>query len=65
MDILLRFLVQALDTVDGTKGTAEFYTEAALHYEIERQEKALNKKTLKARAKLETLREDEEFDDSL
>ena len=65
MDLLLRFLVQALDTVDGNRGTAEFFTQASLHYEIERQEQEMNKKTLKARAKLEPLRDDEEFDDSL
>lgn len=34
MDILVRFLVQALNTTDGRRGTAEFYTDAAKHYEI-------------------------------
>ena len=64
MDILIRFLVQALDTVDGRKGTASFYTEASIHYEIERQEKKRNKKVLKRRSQFE-MESDEEYDDSL
>jgi hypothetical protein len=66
MDILIRFLIQALDTVDGRRGTADFYTQASLHYEIERQEKRMNKRTLKRRAKIleaGPLASDEEFDE--
>lgn len=68
MDILIRFLIQALDTMDGRKGTADFYTQASIHYEIERQEYRINKRRLKQRAKiLESgpLADDEEFDEYL
>ena len=44
MTLLLRFLVTALNTVDGIRDSAEWYVKAALHYEIERQEKRLNRK---------------------
>ena len=66
MDQLLGFLVQKMQTIDGKKGTAKFYIEAAVKYEIERREKLYNKKILKIRKKLEPLmKDDEEFDDTL
>lgn len=34
MDLIVRYLVQALNTSDGRKGTANFYIEAAIIYEI-------------------------------
>ena len=52
MDRLIKYLVQALDAVDGRAGTGSFFTEAAIINEIERQERRLNKKRLKARAKI-------------
>ena len=48
---LIRFLVQILNTVDGVRDTAQFYIDAAVHYEIERQEHKLNKYVLQRRAK--------------
>lgn len=64
MNVFLRFLVQALNTVDGTANSAQFYIEAAALNEVARREKALNKKIL-ARRKSIRLRGDEEYDQSL
>lgn len=66
MDQLLGYLVQQMQSIDGKKGTAKFYIEAAVKYEIEKREKIKNKKVLKIRKKLEPLmEEDEEYDDTL
>ena len=64
MDILVRFLVQSLDTIDGRRGTSRWYKEASIINEIERREKRNNRKVMKRRAKVEPLREDEEWDES-
>ena len=68
MDRLIKYLVQALDAVDGRANTGSFFTEAAVINEIQRQERRLNKKRLKARAKIleeGDLASDEEFSPSL
>lgn len=66
MDQLLGYLVQQMQSIDGKKGTAKFYIEAAVKYEIEKREKLKNKKVLMIRKRLETLmEEDEEFDETL
>lgn len=52
MDKLVRFLVQELNTTDGRRDTATFYIDAAKHYEILRQEKRINRKTVKRRNKI-------------
>lgn len=68
MDKLVRFLVQALNTTDGKKGSANFYIEAAIINEINRREKKLNKRTNKIRNKIleaGPLASDEEFDETL
>lgn len=68
MDMLIKFLVQSLDAVDGRANTGSFFTEAAVINEIERQERRLNKKSLKVRAKIleeGELASDEEFSPNL
>lgn len=68
MDLMVRFLVQALNTSDGRKGTANFYIEAAIINEIHRREKKLNKRTNKIREKIldaGPLASDEEFEEEL
>lgn len=68
MDLVVRYLVQALNTSDGRKGTANFYIEAAIINEIRRREKRLNRRTNKIRSKIleaGPLKEDEEFDETL
>ena len=68
MDLIVRFLVQALNTSDGRKGTANFYIEAAIINEINRREKKLNRRTNRIRNKIlekGPLAEDEEFDETL
>ena len=47
MDTLLAFLVPAIQTIDGQKGSAIFYYEASIFYEIERREKKINKRIIK------------------
>lgn len=64
MDILIRFLVQSLDTIDGRRGTSNWYLEASIINEIERRERRNNKKVMKRRARVGELREDEEWDES-
>ena len=65
MDILIRFLIQSLDTIDGRRGTSNWYLEASVINEIERREKRNNRKVLKRRARVPGgLREDEEWDES-
>jgi hypothetical protein len=57
-----------LDAVDGRASTGSFFTEAATINEIEREEKRLNKKRLKVRAKILNegeLASDEEFSENL
>lgn len=64
MSLLLRFLTTALNTVDGTRDSAEWWVKSALHYEIIKQEKKMNRKIQKIRDKTE-VPFDEEFDDWL
>ena len=64
MNVFLRFLVQALNTIDGCVNSAQFYIEASALNEVARREKILNKKIL-ARRKTIRLKEDEEYDDTL
>lgn len=64
MELLLRFLTVALNTVDGRRGTAEWYAQSAQHYEIIRQEKRLNRKIQKIRDQT-VLQDDEEFEEWL
>lgn len=68
MDLLVRFLVQALNTIDGRKGSANFYIEASIINEIERREKRLNRRTNRIRNRIleaGPLASDEEFDETL
>lgn len=68
MDVLVRFLVQALNTIDGRTGSANFYVEAAILNEIARREKRLNRRTNRIRNKIleaGPLAADEEFDETL
>lgn len=68
MDVLVRFLVQALNTIDGRSGSANFYIEAAIINEIARREKRLNKRRRAIRSKIleaGPLASDEEFDEPL
>ena len=69
MDVLVRYLVQALNTTDGRKGTANFYIEASIINEINRREKRLNKRANKIRNRLleedGPLASDEEFVEDL
>jgi len=60
MYLLVRFLVQALNTYDGRRDTAQFYIDATVFNEIERREKKINKKVLKNRENIK-LPDDEEF----
>lgn len=64
MNVFLRFLVQALNTVDGYVNSAQFYIEASALNEVARREKVLNKKIL-ARRKTVRLKGDEEYDGPL
>ena len=64
MNVFLRFLVQALNTMDGYVNSAQFYIEASVLNEVARREKALNKKIL-ARRKTVRLKGDEEYDGPL
>jgi len=64
MNLFLRFLVQALNTMDGHQDSAQFFIDAATINEIERRERKLNKRVLKIR-KVTPLADDEEYDDSL
>lgn len=66
MDLLVGYLVQAIKTIDGKKGTANFYIESSIINEINRRERINNKKRLKIRAKIledGPLAFDEEFVD--
>ena len=68
MDLLVALLVQKVKTIDGTKGSACFYIEASISYEIQRRERRKNKRIQKQRDKILAqgpLARDEEFDDSL
>ena len=68
MDLLVRYLVQVLNTVDGNRNSANFYIESAVINEIQRREKRLNKKTNRIRQKIldnGPLASDEEFDETL
>lgn len=68
MDVLVRYLVQVLSTVDGNRNSANFYIESAVINEIQRREKRLNKKTNRIRQKIlgkGPLASDEEFDETL
>ena len=60
MNLLIKFLVQAINTVDGQKNTAQFYIDAATINGIEKKEKRLNKKVLKNREN-ESIQDDEEW----
>ena len=64
MDRFLRFLVQGMNSVDGRNGTADFFIDSATTYEIEKQEKRMNRKIMKKRESI-PLADDEEYDDSL
>ena len=64
MNVFLRLLVQALNTIDGSVNSAQFYIEASALTEVARREKALNKKIL-ARRKAVRLKGDEEYDGTL
>ena len=52
--------MQALNTFDGKRDTAQFYIDATVFNEIERREKKINKKVLKKRSSI-NLPDDEEF----
>jgi hypothetical protein len=68
MDLVVRFLVQALNTSDGRKGTANFYIEAAIINEINRREKKINRRANRIRNKIleaGPLASDEEFEEDL
>ena len=68
MDLVVRYLVQALNTSDGRKGTQNFYIEASIMNEIRRRERKLNKRTIAIREKIlksGPLAEDEDFTEEL
>lgn len=60
MNLILKFLVQAINTVDGRRDTAQFYIDAATIYGIERTEKRLNRQVIRNRKTVE-IAEDEEW----
>jgi len=60
MNLILKFLVQAINTVDGRRNSAQFYIDAATMYGIEKAEKKMNRKVLKNR-KTVSLADDEEW----
>lgn len=49
MKIIIRFLIQALNTIDGKANSAKFFIDAGALTEIHRREKRLNRKVLKIR----------------
>ena len=64
MTLLIRFLVQAMNTIDGKPNTARFLIDAGTLTEIQRREKKLNRKVLKIRKSI-PIEDDEEYDESL
>ena len=64
MSLLLRFLTTAINTSDGNRDSAEWWVKSAVHYEIIKQEKKMNKKIQKIRDATE-LPDDEEYEDWL
>jgi len=60
MYLIVRFLVQALNSFDGKRDTAQFYIDATIMNEVERREKKINKRVIKKRSTI-TLPHDEEF----
>lgn len=60
MYMFTRFLIQALNTCDGRKDTAQFWIDATVMNEIDRREKKINKKVIKKRATI-NLPDDEEY----
>ena len=60
MNLVIKFLVQAINTVDGQKNTAQFYIDAATIYGTEKMEKRRNKKVLKNRENV-AIEDDEEW----
>jgi len=61
MDIFIRFLVQALNTIDGNKGTAQFMIDATTLSDIQKAEKRNNRKRMAVRETI-NLADDEEWD---
>ena len=46
MNRILNFFVMELNTVDGTRNSAQFYIDASVIYEIARQERKMNRKIM-------------------
>lgn len=64
MTLLIRYLIQAMNTCDGKANSANFLIDAGALTEIQRREKKLNKRVLKIR-KVTPIQDDEEYDESL
>lgn len=64
MDVFIRFLIVALNTIDGNKNTAQFLIEATTLSDIQKAEKRNNRKRMKVRSTI-TLADDEEWDEDL
>lgn len=64
MDLLIGFLVHALNTIDGVRNSVQFYAEAATFYEVQKREREMNKKK-KVMRKLIQLGPNEEYDGPL
>lgn len=46
MDLLIRFLVMSLNTIDGNKDSAEFFIQEDFRKEVKRREKKLKESLL-------------------
>lgn len=64
MDIFIRFLIQALNTVDGNRDTAQFMIDASTLSDIQKAEKRNNRKRMEVRNTI-VLADDEEWGEDL
>lgn len=51
MNVLLAYLIQCLQTVDGRKNSAKFIIEASVKIEVEKRENELNRDIIRKREK--------------
>ena len=64
MDTFIRFLIVALNSIDGNKNSAQFLIEASSLSDIQKAEKRNNRKRMQVRSTI-TLADDEEWDEDL
>ena len=64
MDTFIRFLIVALNSIDGNKNSAQFLIDASTLSDIQKAEKRNNKKRMQVRNTI-TLEDDEEWDEDL